>query len=126
MITNFNKIIVSLCVTLFALSSYSNELSCDSNINCDRFDYTSIKNFSQSVINYSEKHYLNSPSYALYKVDSQATVKVSTITDGLILIKENPGLIYSMGRYIENNNKPKEWLYVFEQAFIRSFNSLKR
>lgn len=126
MIINFKKIIIFLCVTLFGLNSYSDGLSCDLNIDCDRFDYISMDRFSQSVIDYSEKHYLNSPSYALYKLNNLTSVKVSSLTDGLALVKENPGLIYSIGRYIKNNNKPREWQYIFEQSFIRSFNSLKR
>jgi hypothetical protein len=123
---SFKKIIISLFVTLFGLNSYSNELSCNVDIDCYRFDYTSVEKFKESIATYANKWHLNSPRYALYKVSSFAPVKVNSIADGLTLIKENPGLIYSMGKYIESNNKPKEWQYVFEQSFIRGFNNLKR
>lgn len=117
--------IVLLCFAFFGLNSFSKELSCNVDINCDRFDYTSVDSFNQSVIDYAEKWNLNNPNYILYKVN-KVSITVNSINDGLALIKESPELIYSMGKYIEVSGKPKEWQYVFEQSFIRSFNNLKR
>jgi|APSaa5957512622_1039677.scaffolds.fasta_scaffold275780_1 hypothetical protein len=126
MVISFKEVAIYFCVAFFGLNSHSNELSCDMDINCDRFEYTSVERFKQSVIDYAEKHHLNSPGYVLHSVSDIALVKVKSMADGLIIIEENPGLIYSMGRNIESSNKPKEWRYAFEQSFIRSFNSLKR
>jgi len=30
------------------------------------------------------------------------------------------------GIYIKNNQKPREWLFIGEQVFLRSWNSLSR
>jgi len=119
------KIITLLCFTLFSLNSLSKELSCNVDINCERFDYTSVDRFNQSVVNYVEKWSLKNPDYVLYEVNDNP-VEVSSMSECLILIRKSPELIYSMGKYIEGSDKPKEWQYIFEQSFIRSFNSLKR
>jgi hypothetical protein len=42
------------------------------------------------------------------------------------LISTNPEDIYVLARYITENQKPREWLFVAEQAFLRSLNNLNR
>ena len=120
------RILVLCLFWTLAPKTFSNELSCSVEIDCDRFDYTSVENFNNSVIDYSRKWSLNSPYYVLPSMNNVSIGNINSISDGLTLIKNNPKQIFSVGKYVENNNKPREWLYVFEQLFLRSFNSLKR
>ena len=62
----------------------------------------------------------------LRKVSETHEVNIRSIDDGLSLIEKDPGLIYVIGKDIERNKKPKEWLYIFEQSFLRKFNNLQR
>ena len=51
---------------------------------------------------------------------------VSKGVDSESLIESHPEDIFVLGLYISENQKPREWLFKGEQAFLRSWNNLKR
>ena len=124
------KNIVLLSFLVIALSScsvISEELSCKlSEIECYRFDYSSIDNFKDSVDEYSQQWSLSDPTSALSKLTINKDFFVNSSIDAENLILESPESIYALGIYIKDNQKPREWLFIGEQAFLRSWNSLSR
>ena len=123
-----NKVLVSfLVIALSSCSVISEELSCKfSEIECYRFDYSSIDNFKDSVDEYSQQWSLSDPTSALSKLTINKDFFVNSSIDAENLILESPESIYALGIYIKDNQKPREWLFIGEQAFLRSWNSLSR
>ena len=105
----------------------SDDISCHfTEIDCYRFDYTSIDTFKNSVQEHSYKWSLSDPSKAL---SDQILIKDLTINSfqaSEALIEANPEKMFILGSYLIENQKPREWLFLSEQAFIRSFNNLGR
>ena len=122
------KILLSfLVIALSSCSVISEELSCKfSEIDCYRFDYSSIDNFKDSVDEYSLQWSLSDPTNALTKITPREGLSINSSVEAENLILENPESIYALGIYIKNNQKPREWLFVAEQAYLRSWNSLDR
>ena len=122
-----NKVLVSfLVIALSSCSVISEELSCKfSEIECYRFDYSSIDNFKDSVDEYSQQWSLSDPTSALSKLTINKDFFVNSSIDAENLILESPESIYALGIYIKDNQKPREWLFNGEQAFLRSWNSLR-
>ena len=122
------KILLSfLVITLSSCSVISEELSCKfSEIDCYRFDYSSIDNFKDSVDEHSQQWSLSDPKNALTKITPQEGLSINSSVEAENLILESPESIYALGVYIKNNQKPREWLFVAEQAYLRSWNSLVR
>ena len=122
------KIFLSfLVIALSSCSVIYEELSCKfSEIDCYRFDYSSINNFKGSVVEYSHQWSLSDPSNALSKVTSKKELSINSSVEAENLILESPESIYALGIYIKNNQKPREWLFLAEQAYLRSWNSLGR
>ena len=122
------KILLSfLIIALSSCSVISDELSCKfSEIDCYRFDYSSIDNFKDSVEEYSQQWSLSDPTSALLALTINNELSINSSIDAENLILENPESIYALGVYIKNNQKPREWLFIGEQAFLRSWNSLSR
>ena len=123
-----NKVLLSfLVIALSSCSVISEELSCKlSEIECYRFDYSSIDNFKDSVDEYSQQSGLANPSSVLSGFTQNMELSINSSTDAENLILESPESIYALGIYIKNNKKPREWLFIGEQAFLRSWNSLSR
>ena len=123
-----NKILFSfLVIVLSSCSVVSEELSCKfSEIECYRFDYSSIDSFKDSVDEYSQQWSLSDPTSALSKLTINKDFFVNSSIDAENLILESPESIYALGIYIKDNQKPREWLFIGEQAFLRSWNSLSR
>ena len=123
-----NKVLVSfLVIALSSCSVISEELSCKlSEIECYRFDYSSIDNFKDSVDEYSQQLGLGDPSSILSGLTKNMELSINSSIDAENLILESPESIYALGIYIKNNKKPREWLFIGEQAFLRSWNSLSR
>ena len=123
-----NKVLLSfLVIALSSCSVVSEELSCKfSEIECYRFDYSSIDNFKDSVDEYSQQWNLSDPTSALSKLTINKDFFVNSSIDAENLILESPESIYALGIYIKDNQKPREWLFIGEQAFLRSWNSLSR
>ena len=104
-------------------------LSCEARgIDCYRFDYATINSFKDSVAHYAERWQLSSPSPALSKlVDNEAfQPTIDSMDNAGLWAESSPEQIYAFGRYVERARKPREWLFVAEQAFIRSWNNLLR
>ena len=122
-----NKVLLSfLVIALSSCSVISKELSCKlSEIDCYRFDYSSIDNFKDSVDEYSQQSGLANPSSALSGLTINMELSINSSIEAENLILESPESIYALGIYIKNNQKPREWLFIGEQAFLRSWNSLR-
>lgn len=122
------KVLLSfLVITLSSCSVISEELSCKfSEIDCYRFDYSSIDNFKDSVDEHSQQWSLSDPKNALTKITPKEGLSINSSVEAENLILESPESIYALGVYIKNNQKPREWLFVAEQAYLRSWNSLVR
>ena len=123
-----NKVLLSfLVIGLSSCSVISEELSCKlSEIECYRFDYSSIDNFKDSVEEYSQQWSLPNPSSALSGLTINMELSINSSIEAENLILESPESIYALGIYIKNNQKPREWLFIGEQVFLRSWNSLSR
>ena len=120
-------IIVSMTILLSSCSVISDELSCKfSEIDCYRFDYSSMDQFKDSVTEHAEKWSLKDPSNVLLKLTTNKDLSIKSSKDSETLITAYPEDIFILGRYISENHKPREWLFVAEQAFIRSWNPLTR
>ena len=117
------KIFLSfLIIGLSSCSVISEELSCKfSEIDCYRFDYSSIDNFKDSVDEYSHQWSLSDPTNALSIITPKKELSINSSVEAENLILESPESIY-----IKNNQKPREWLFVAEQAYLRSWNGLGR
>ena len=119
--------IVLITIALSSCSVISDQLSCKfSEIDCYRFDYSSMDQFKDSVTEYAEKWSLKDPSNALLKLTTNKNLSIDSSNDSESLIEAHPEDIFVLGRYINENQKPREWLFIGEQAFLRSFNNLNR
>ena len=116
-----------MTILLSSCSVISDELSCKfSEIDCYRFDYSSMDQFKDSVTEHAEKWSLKDPSIALSQLTTNKDLSIKSSKDSETLITAYPEDIFILGRYISENHKPREWLFVAEQAFIRSWNPLTR
>ena len=119
--------IVLMTIALSSCSVISDQLSCKfSEIDCYRFDYSSMDQFKDSVTEYAEKWSLKDPSNALSQLTANKNLTIRSAEDSETLITAYPEDIFVLGRYISENHKPREWLFLGEQAFLRSWNNLNR
>ena len=119
--------IVFMMTVLSSCSVISDQLSCKfSEIDCYRFDYSSMDQFKDSVTEYAEKWSLKDPSNALSQLTANKNLTIRSAEDSETLITAYPEDIFVLGRYISENHKPREWLFIGEQAFLRSWNNLSR
>ena len=122
-----NLAILLIAFLLNSCSIISEDLSCKfTEIDCYRFDYTSIDNFKDSVEDHSYKWSLKDPSKALSDQILIKDLSIDSSQDSEDLIKTNPENMFVLGKYLISNQKPREWLFVAEQAFLRSWNKLSR
>jgi len=124
-----NNVFFILLTSIFLSSCtvISDDISCQfTEIDCYRFDYTSIETFKGSVKEYSYNWSLSDPSKALSDQILIKDLSINSSQDSENLIKENPENMFVLGSFLIENQKPREWLFVAEQAFIRSFNILSR
>ena len=122
-----NKFLILLMMIVSSCSIISDELSCKfSEIDCYRFNYSSIENFRDSVTEHASQWNLQDPSSALSNLTINKELSIKSSNDAEGLISTNPEDIYVLARYITENQKPREWLFVAEQAFLRSWNNLNR
>ena len=116
-----------MTITLSSCSVISEELSCKfSEIDCYRFDYSSMSQFKDSVTEYAEKWSLKDPSNVLLKLTTNKDLSIESSKDSESLIETHPEDIFVLGRYISENHKPREWLFLGEPVFLRSWNNLNR
>ena len=116
-----------MTIALSSCSLISDQLSCKfSEIDCYRFNYSSMDQFKDSVTEYAEKWSLKDPSNVLLKLTTNKDLSIKSSKDSEALITAYPKDIFVLGRYISENHKPREWLFIGEQAFLRSWNNLNR
>ena len=114
-------------VFLSACSIISDDISCQfTEIDCYRFDYTSIETFKDSVEEHSYKWSLSDPSKALSNQILIQDLSINSLQESESLIENYPESMFILGSFLIKNQKPREWLFASEQAFIRSFNNLSR
>jgi hypothetical protein len=114
-------------VFLSACSIISDDISCQFTENdCYRFDYTSIETFKDSVEEHSYKWSLSDPSKALTNQILIQDLSINSLQESESLIENYPESMFILGSFLIKNQKPREWLFASEQAFIRSFNNLSR
>ena len=122
-----NKFLILSMMIVSSCSIISDELSCKfSEVDCYRFNYSSIENFRDSVTEHASKWDLKDPSDALSNLTINKELSIKSSNEAEELILTNPKDIYVLARYITENQKPREWLFVAEQAFLRSWNNLNR
>ena len=122
-----NKFLILAIMIVSSCSIISDELSCKlSEIDCYRFNYSSIENFRDSVTEHTSQWDLKDPADALSILTINKELSINSSKDSELLIETNPEDIYVLARYITENQKPREWLFVAEQAFLRSWNNLNR
>ena len=122
-----NKFLILSIMIVSSCSIISDELSCKfTEIDCYRFNYSSIENFRDSVTEHASKWDLKDPSDALSNLTINKELSIKSSNDAEELILTNPEDIYVLARYITENQKPREWLFLAEQAFLRSWNNLNR
>lgn len=114
-------------VVVSSCSVISDDISCQfTEVDCYRFDYTSIETFKDSVENHSYKWSLSDPSKALSKQIIIQDLSINSLQESEAFIENHPESMFVLGSFLTENQKPREWLFVSEQAFIRSFNNLGR
>lgn len=114
-------------VVVSSCSVISDDISCHfTEVDCYRFDYTSIETFKDSVENHSYKWSLSDPSKALSKQIIIQDLSINSLQESEAFIENHPESMFVLGSFLIENQKPREWLFVSEQAFIRSFNNLGR
>lgn len=114
-------------VVVSSCSVISDDISCQfTEVDCYRFDYTSIETFKDSVENHSYKWSLSDPSKALSKQIIIQDLSINSLQESEAFIENHPESMFVLGSFLIENQKPREWLFVSEQAFIRSFNNLGR
>jgi len=114
-------------VVVSSCSVISDDISCQfTEVDCYRFDYTSIETFKDSVESHSYKWSLSDPSKALSKQIIIQDLSINSLQESEAFIENHPESMFVLGSFLIENQKPREWLFVSEQAFIRSFNNLGR
>ena len=112
-------------VVVSSCSVISDDISCQfTEVDCYRFDYTSIETFKDSVENHSYKWSLSDPSKALSKQIIIQDLSINSLQESEAFIENHPESMFVLGSFLIENQKLREWLFVSEQAFIRSFNNL--
>ena len=125
--TKYIFFILLASINLSSCSVISDDISCQfTEINCYRFEYTSIDRFKDSVESHSYKWSLSDPSKVLSDQVLIKDLSINSLNASEALIEAKPESMFVLGSYIIENQKPREWLFVAEQAFIRSFNNLGR
>ena len=122
-----NKFLILSMMIVSSCSIISDELSCKfSEVDCYRFNYSSIEKFRDSVTEHASKWDLKDPADALSNLTINKELSIKSSNDAEELILTNPEDIYVLAKYINENQKPREWLFLAEQAFLRSWNNLNR
>ena len=122
-----NFAILVIALLLSSCSVIPDNLSCKfSEIDCYRFDYTSLDSFKDSVEDYSYEWSLADPSNALSNLIFTKDLSIHSLKDSKALIETSPENMFVLGQYLVERQKPREWLFESEQVFIRSWNKLSR
>jgi hypothetical protein len=127
LVFTFIALLLSSCSVTTESSALTEELSCSiPEIECYRFNYSSLQGFKNSYIQHLSKWNKKVPTTVLSDLLENKKIFVSSLEEAEELILKNPNDIYVLGNFIENNLKPREWLFIGEQAFLRSWNTSLR
>jgi hypothetical protein len=127
LVFTFIALLLSSCSVTTESSALTEKLSCDiPEIECYRFNYSSLENFKKSYILHLSKWGKQVPENVLSSLTENKRLFISSLEEAEELILKNPNDIYVLGNFIENNLKPREWLFIGEQAFLRSWNTSLR
>ena len=84
-------IVFMMTIVLSSCSVISDQLSCKfSEIDCYRFDYSSMDQFKDSVTEYAEKWSLKDPSNALSQLTANKNLSIKSSKDSESLITSIP------------------------------------
>lgn len=120
-------IVICAVIAINSCSLVIDDLSCNATeIDCYRYDYTSIDNYKESLINHSSQWNVKVPNNVLSNIIEYKDISVNSSYEAESIILINPFKIFTLGQYIEKKQKPREWLYVAEQAFIRSWTQMEK
>jgi hypothetical protein len=118
---------LSSCSVTTESSALTEKLSCDiPEIECYRFNYSSLQGFKNSYIQHLSKWNKKVPTTVLSDLLENKKIFVSSLKEAEALILTNPNDIYVLGKYIKKKKKPREWIFAAEQIFFGSWNSFER
>ena len=127
LVFTFIALLLSSCSVTTESSALTEKLSCDiPEIECYRFNYSSLENFKKSYILHLSKWGKQVPENVLSSLTENKRLFISSLEEAEELILKDPNDIYVLGKYIDNEKKPREWIFVAEQVFFRSWNTLLR
>lgn len=119
--------LLSSCSVMKQHSLSSEKLSCDiPEIDCYRFNYSSLTNFKKSYILFFSKWDKKVPKNVLSNVVEYKDISINSADEAERHILNDPHEIFVLGKFIEKKQKPREWLFIAEQAFLRSWTSMER
>ena len=123
----FIALLLSSCSVIDQPSFSNQKLSCGiPEIECYRFNYSSLENFKKSYILHLSKWGKQVPENVLSNLTEDKRLFIWSLEEAKELILKDPNDIYVLGKYIDNEKKPREWIFVAEQVFFRSWNTLLR
>ena len=127
LVFTFIALLLSSCSVTTESSALTEELSCSiPEIECYRFNYSSLENFKKSYILHLSKWGKQVPENVLSDLLENKKIFVSSLKEAEALILTNPNDIYVLGKYIKKEQKPREWIFAAEQIFFGSWNSFQR
>jgi len=127
LVFTFIALLLSSCSVTTESSALTEKLSCDiPEIECYRFNYSSLENFKKSYILHLSKWGKQVPENVLSNLTEDKRLFIWSLEEAKELILKDPNDIYVLGKYIDNEKKPREWIFVAEQVFFRSWNTLLR
>ena len=127
LVFTFIALLLSSCSVTTESSALTEKLSCDiPEIECYRFNYSSLENFKKSYILHFSKWGKQVPENVLSNLTEDKRLFIWSLEEAKELILKDPNDIYVLGKYIDNEKKPREWIFVAEQVFFRSWNTLLR
>ena len=127
LVFTFIALLLSSCSVTTESSALTEKLSCDiPEIECYRFNYSSLENFKKSYILHFSKWGKQVPENVLSNLTEDKRLFIWSLEEAKELILKDPNDIYVLGKYIDNEKKPREWIFIAEQVFFRSWNTLLR
>ena len=95
-------------ISLSSCTVISDEISCQfTEIDCYRFDYTSIEKFEDSVEDHSYKWSLSDPSKALSKQILIQDLSINSLQESEAFIENHPESMFVLGSFLIENQKPR-------------------
>ena len=120
-------IVICAVIALNSCSLVIDELFCDApEIDCYRYDYSSLDNYKDSLKRHSSQWKVEVPNNVISNIVENKVISINSADEAERYILNNPLEIFVLGKFIEKKQKPREWLFIAEQAFLRSWTSMER